>query len=101
MYGTQKDFRRRCARSARRFKKSAHIRPESVISMGGYHAPRTQRVDLLDRVGQESGNEKPPDRMGLFQPEGWEAAPLLLARMQTPLSQAPPARNAEVRAALW
>jgi len=53
--------------------------------MGRYHAARTQRVDLLDRISEKSRNQEPPNRMGLFQPQGWKATALLLARLRPPL----------------
>jgi len=43
-------------------KKSAEDRSARADHMGGYTAG-AQRVDLLDRVGEETGNQKPPDRM--------------------------------------
>jgi hypothetical protein len=85
IYVAPKDCRWCRTRSARRFKKGTHIRPQSVNSLGGDHTAGTQRVDLLDRVREKTRNEKPPDRVGLFQPEGGKATPLLLARMRSPL----------------
>jgi len=55
----------------------------------GYYTARTQRVDLLDSVGEESRNQKPPDRVGLFQPKRWKTAALLLAWMRPSLSRVP------------
>ena len=54
--------------------------------MGGYYTAGTQRVDLLDRVSQESRNEKPPNRVGLFKLKGWKTTPLLLAGLRSPLT---------------
>ena len=49
--------------------------------MAGHHAARPQRMDLLDRIRQESGDQKQADQLGLREPLGGEAAPLLLARL--------------------
>jgi hypothetical protein len=38
-------------------------------------------MDLLDPIGQEARDEAQADRVGLLEPEGWEAPSLLLAGM--------------------
>lgn len=53
--------------------------------MAGYHAPGPQRVDLLDRIRQEAGDETEADRLGPLKPAGWEAPSLLLAGMSSSL----------------
>jgi hypothetical protein len=68
IYVAKKDFQRCGTRPAPGFKKSTYLPPASVNRMGGYYTARTQRVDMLDRVGKKSGNQKPPDRVGLFKP---------------------------------
>jgi hypothetical protein len=35
-------------------------------------------MDLLDPVGQKTGNKKSPDQMGLFEPQGRKAKTVLL-----------------------
>jgi hypothetical protein len=47
----KKDLQRCRTRTAGRLEKSAQVEPACASDMGGHHAARTQRVDLLDRVG--------------------------------------------------
>ena len=58
--------------------------------MGRHHAAGSQRMDLLDRVREEVGNEAQAHRLGLLEPEGWQAPALLLAGMPPPLRRAKP-----------
>jgi hypothetical protein len=38
-------------------------------------------MDLLDPIRKEARDEAQTDRVGLLEPEGWKAPPLLLAGM--------------------
>ena len=58
-------------------------------------------MDLLDRVGQEIGDENAPHRMGMFEPQRGKAETMLLARLSASLmsAHAPQHPRGETRAA--
>lgn len=68
--------------------------------MAGHHAARTQRMDLLDRVGQKSRNKNAPDRMGLCQSQRRKAETVLLARLPASLILAIPSARKTFSAGL-
>lgn len=53
--------------------------------MGEHYAARAQRVDLLDDLRQEAGNQKAARRARRLGTERRNAPPLLLARLPSPL----------------
>lgn len=79
------DLRRPGTQPSGRFTKSSHFRPGRAGKMGGHHATRAQRVDLLGYLRQEAGNPKGPRGAGTHAPQRRTAPALLLARLSSPL----------------
>jgi hypothetical protein len=67
--------------------KGTDLRRQGARDVGGHYASGTQRMDLLDRVGQKGRNKNSPDRMGVFQSQRRKGETLLLARPSASLSE--------------
>jgi len=63
-YVEGEDFWRGDTSIAFRPKKGTALRPDSIDSVAGHYAARAQRMDMLDSVSQESGDQKPSDHLG-------------------------------------
>ena len=61
------------------------LNPEALRDLGRHYAARAQRVDLLDSIPKEAGNQTQAHRLGLLESEGWQAPSLLLAWMPSSL----------------
>ena len=79
--------RRHGPQSACGSKGNSHVRQSGTGEMGGYHASRAQRVDLLGHLGQEGGDQAGPRRAGVLRAQGRDGPPLLLDRLHPPEGQ--------------
>ena len=81
----KKDLHLYGAQGASGFTKSPYFNAGDESNLGGYYATGAQRVDLLDSLRQESGDEEPPDREDAEGAYRWKAPTLLLGQLHASL----------------